>query len=228
MIEYVGEIGEQDKAAFLGGASALLFPIDWPEPFGLVMIEAMACGTPVIAYRRGSVPEVIDDGWTGFIVDDLEGAVAAVAKLDRLDHGTIRARFEQRFTAERMANDYVAAYSSLMTVPELSPMTPSLDYAFGTAPSRDGVWNRSRQRRLKSAWMPPIGPLPRRRQPGTGRAVLYPGDLVAAGAAAADVQARRHLRRVRPLRRHHSRGGQPRRPLPPGHPLPLRPGAVDQ
>jgi glycosyltransferase involved in cell wall biosynthesis len=138
LVEYVGEIGEADKAAFLGGASALLFPIDWPEPFGLVMIEALACGTPVIAYRRGSVPEVIDDGWTGFIVDDLEGAVAAVAKLDRLDHGTIRARFEQRFTAERMANDYVAAYSSLMTIPELSSMTLVRDYAFDTTASRDG------------------------------------------------------------------------------------------
>ena len=85
LVEFVGEIGEPDKGAFLGDASALLFPIDWPEPFGLVMIEAMACGTPVIAYRRGSVPEVIEDGWTGFLVDDVAGAVAAVERLDGLD-----------------------------------------------------------------------------------------------------------------------------------------------
>jgi glycosyltransferase involved in cell wall biosynthesis len=139
LIEYIGEIGDADKAAFLGGARALLFPIDWPEPFGLVMIEAMACGTPVIAYRRGSVPEVIEDGWSGFIVDDLEGAVAAVAELDRIDRGMVRARFEHRFTAERMANDYLALYDSLMALPELSPMSILLDYPFATPPPRDGA-----------------------------------------------------------------------------------------
>jgi glycosyltransferase involved in cell wall biosynthesis len=137
LIEYVGEIGERDKAAFLGGASALLFPIDWPEPFGLVLIEAMACGTPVIAYRRASVPEVIEHRRTGFIVDDLAGAVAAVAKLDRLDRETVRAGFEQRFTAERMAKDYVAAYSSLLTVLELPPMIPVAGYDFGQAQAGD-------------------------------------------------------------------------------------------
>ena len=131
LIEYVGEIGERDKAAFLGGARALLFPIDWPEPFGLVMIEAMACGTPVIAYRRGSVPEVIEDGWTGFVVDDLAGAVAAVESLDRLDRGLIRARFEQRFTVRRMAKDYVAAYSSLGVALDLAVPTPLLRYRVG-------------------------------------------------------------------------------------------------
>jgi glycosyltransferase involved in cell wall biosynthesis len=131
LIEFVGEIGEQDKAAFLGGARALLFPIDWPEPFGLVMIEAMACGTPVIAYRRGSVPEVIEDGWTGVMVDDVAGAVAAVANLDRLDRHLIRARFEQRFTARRMAKDYVAAYSSLGLALELA-VPPALSrYGIG-------------------------------------------------------------------------------------------------
>ena len=123
-IEFVGEIGEQDKAAFLGGAQALLFPIDWPEPFGLVMIEAMACGTPVIAYRRGSVAEVVEDEWTGFMVDDVAGAVAAVANLDRLNREMIRARFEQRFTAQRMAKDYVAAYSALETALELPVPVP--------------------------------------------------------------------------------------------------------
>jgi glycosyltransferase involved in cell wall biosynthesis len=128
LIEFVGEIGEQEKAAFVGGARALLFPIDWPEPFGLVMIEAMACGTPVIAYRRGSVPEVLEDGWTGFLVDDVAGAVAAVADLDRLDRSLIRARFEQRFTTRRMAKDYVAAYSSLAGAFELALPTPLLRY----------------------------------------------------------------------------------------------------
>ena len=141
LIEYVGEIGERDKAAFLGGALALLFPIDWPEPFGLVMIEAIACGTPVIAYRRGSVPEVLEDGRTGFIVEDLAGAVAAVAKLDRLDRGTVRAGFERRFTAERMAKDYLAAYGSLMPVLELSPMTRVLGRDLGAVGLRDGAGN---------------------------------------------------------------------------------------
>jgi glycosyltransferase involved in cell wall biosynthesis len=141
LVEYVGEIGEQEKGAFLGGACALLFPIDWPEPFGLVLIEAMACGTPVIAYRRGSVPEVVEHGRTGFIVDDLAGAVRAVAELDRLDRGAVRAEFEHRFTAERMAKDYVAAYSSLMPVLELSPMTPVLGRDLGAVSLRDRAGN---------------------------------------------------------------------------------------
>jgi glycosyltransferase involved in cell wall biosynthesis len=132
LIEFVGEIGEQGKAAFLGGARALLFPIDWPEPFGLVMIEAMACGTPVIAYRRGSVPEVLEHGWTGFMVDDVAGAVAAVARLDQLDRNAIRARFEQRFTARRMANDYLAAYNSLGVALELALPAPLSRYGLGS------------------------------------------------------------------------------------------------
>jgi glycosyltransferase involved in cell wall biosynthesis len=110
MIEFIGEIGDSDKGAFLGGASALLFPIDWPEPFGLVMIEAMACGTPTIAYPAGSVPEVIDHGVTGYIVHDETSAVAALGRLDRLSTAAIRDRFETRFTARRMAEDYVALY----------------------------------------------------------------------------------------------------------------------
>ena len=138
LVEYVGEIGEADKAAFLGGARALLFPIDWPEPFGLVMIEAMACGTPVIAYRLGSVPEVLEDGLTGFLVDDIEEAVIAVAQLGRLDRGLIRARFEQRFTAQRMAQDYVAAYRSLATILELPHITPALDHGIGQPRLRNG------------------------------------------------------------------------------------------
>ena len=115
-VEYIGEINEREKAAFLGNARALLFPIDWPEPFGLVMIEAMACGTPVLAFRAGSVPEVVEEGRTGFIVDDVDGAVAAVARIGALDRAQVRAAFESRFTAERMACDYLALYRDLAGV----------------------------------------------------------------------------------------------------------------
>ncbi len=118
-VEFIGEINEQQKAQFLGEAAALLFPIDWPEPFGLVMIEAMACGTPVVAFRSASVPEVIDDGLTGFIVKDMDEAVAAVARLDTLDRAAIRTTFERRFTVERMARDYLAIYRALPGVPEV-------------------------------------------------------------------------------------------------------------
>jgi glycosyltransferase involved in cell wall biosynthesis len=114
-IEYIGEIGDADKSDFLSGALALLMPIDWPEPFGLVMIEAMACGTPVIAYSSGSVPEVVEHGLTGFIVDSEAAAAAAIDnQLSRLSRPKIRARFEERFTARRMAGDYVAIYRELM------------------------------------------------------------------------------------------------------------------
>lgn len=114
LIEFIGEIGEDRKSAFLGNAAALLFPIGWPEPFGLVMIEAMATGTPVIAYPNGSVPEVIEDGVTGFIVRDIDDAVDAVHRLGELDRTAVRRRFEERFTAARMARDYVALYHRLL------------------------------------------------------------------------------------------------------------------
>ncbi len=113
LIEFVGEIGDDQKSAFLGGADALLFPIDWPEPFGLVMIEAMACGTPVIAYACGSVPEVIEDGLTGFIVRDDDQAVAAVGRLAELDRASVRGRFEERFSAKAMALRYTDLYARL-------------------------------------------------------------------------------------------------------------------
>jgi len=113
-IEYLGEIGEGEKDEFLGGARALLFPIDWPEPFGLVMVEAMACGTPVIAFGGGSVPEIIDEGETGFIVDDLDDAVAAVHRVGEVDRRRCREVFEERFTATRMACDYLELYSTLL------------------------------------------------------------------------------------------------------------------
>jgi glycosyltransferase involved in cell wall biosynthesis len=113
-VEFIGEIDERRKPAFLGEARALLFPIDWPEPFGLVMIEAMACGTPVLAFRHGSVPEVIDEGVTGFVVDSEEEAVRKLGSLLALDRGRVRRRFEERFTASRMAADYVRLYKSLL------------------------------------------------------------------------------------------------------------------
>jgi glycosyltransferase involved in cell wall biosynthesis len=115
MVKLVGEVNDKAKAPFLAGASALLFPIDWPEPFGLVMIEAMACGTPVIAFRDGSVPEVIDDGITGFIVESEEQAIEAVQHAAQLDRRRVRARFEERFTAARMAEDYTRHYQSLVS-----------------------------------------------------------------------------------------------------------------
>jgi glycosyltransferase involved in cell wall biosynthesis len=113
-VEYIGEIGDHEKSDFLSGAVALLVPIDWPEPFGLVIIEAMACGTPVIAFNRGSVPELIDEGITGFIVEDEAGMIGAVDRLAHLSRPAIRKRFEERFTARRMALDYLSAYRSLM------------------------------------------------------------------------------------------------------------------
>ena len=113
-VEFVGEIDEASKPEFLSRAKALLFPIDWNEPFGLVMIEAMACGTPVIAFNRGSVPEVIDHAVTGFIVEDAQSAVAALDRLDELSREEIRAQFERRFTAETMAKRYVECYTALI------------------------------------------------------------------------------------------------------------------
>jgi glycosyltransferase involved in cell wall biosynthesis len=115
LVEFVGEIDYLGRNDLLGEASALLFPIEWPEPFGLVMIEALACGTPVIAWRRGSVPEVLEDGISGYIVENLEEAVAAVGKVDHLSRADCRQAFERRFDAERMAADYVEVYQRVMT-----------------------------------------------------------------------------------------------------------------
>jgi glycosyltransferase involved in cell wall biosynthesis len=134
-IQLVGELRDDAKANLLRGAAALLFPIDWPEPFGLVMIEAMACGTPVIAYRRGSVPEVIDDGLTGFIVDDEDQAVAAIERVGELDRRQVRATFERRFSARRMAEDYVRAYESLLAQDNHRASQPGSSF---TSVSADG------------------------------------------------------------------------------------------
>jgi glycosyltransferase involved in cell wall biosynthesis len=109
-VEFIGEITDAQKPDFLSGAVALIVPIDWPEPFGLVMIEAMACGTPVIAFNRGAAPEVVEDGLTGFVVEDETSAVGALRDISRLSRSKIRERFEQRFTANRMALDYLDVY----------------------------------------------------------------------------------------------------------------------
>jgi glycosyltransferase involved in cell wall biosynthesis len=116
-VELIGEIGDADKSEFLSGAIALLLPIEWPEPFGLVMIEAMACGTPVIAFNHGSVPEILEEGLTGCIVENEAAAVAAIERAARLPRGPIRQRFEQRFTARRMAEDYLRVYDELAEQP---------------------------------------------------------------------------------------------------------------
>ena len=112
-MEFIGEIAEHEKPRFLGQAAALLFPVDWPEPFGMVMIEAMACGTPVIAFKYGSVIEVIEEGVSGFVVDTLDQAVAAVGRLENLERRQVRAAFERRFTVERMTRDYASIYQEL-------------------------------------------------------------------------------------------------------------------
>ena len=114
LIEFIGEIDETQKSAFLGGALALLFPIDWIEPFGLVMIEAMSAGTPVIAWRNGSVPEIVEEGLSGLIVDSIDMAVEAIGRAAGLDRSIVRRSFERRFTASRMAGNYVAVYEDLI------------------------------------------------------------------------------------------------------------------
>jgi glycosyltransferase involved in cell wall biosynthesis len=113
-VEFIGEINEREKADFLGNACALVFPINWPEPFGLVMIEAMACGTPVLAFRCGSVPEIIDEGVTGHVVDSVEEAILALPRVAALDRRAVRKRFEDRFSATRMAKDYLSVYHALL------------------------------------------------------------------------------------------------------------------
>ena len=120
-VEYIGEIPEEQKSEFLGNAAGLVFPIAWREPFGLAMIEAMACGTPVIAMRHGSVPEVVEEGVTGFVVEDEAGAAVAARRLSMLDRARVRRVFDERFTAHRMAADYLAVYRRLIAEPEAPP-----------------------------------------------------------------------------------------------------------
>ena len=137
-VEFIGEINERDKAKFLGDAVALLFPIDWPEPFGLVMIKAMACATPVLAFRCGSVPEVVEDGITGKVVGSEDEAIAALTEIMSYDRRTVRRRFEERFTATRMAGDYVRTYRQLLKMrtassEEYASRRPDLDGCEQTA-----------------------------------------------------------------------------------------------
>jgi len=136
-VRLIGEVNDEAKQKFLANAAALLFPIDWPEPFGLVMIEAMACGTPVIAFRSGSVPEVVDDGITGFVVDGEAEAVQAIMRLGELDRRQIRAHFEQRFTAKRMAEEYLRHYEMLVEAEpkSLSPFIVSAIPSSGDQPT---------------------------------------------------------------------------------------------
>jgi glycosyltransferase involved in cell wall biosynthesis len=176
LIDFVGEIGEQEKAEFLGRARALLFTIEWPEPFGLAMIESLACGTPVIAYDRGSVPEIIDQGVTGFVVRSIDEAVAAAQRVHTLDRRLCRAMFERRFSVQRMAEDYLELYSQLLAA------------RLGTAAAATHFadWGPHERRQLAGR-----GPLPDCRA------------LLADGARA---QARRDVRRLRSSGRHQTRG----------------------
>ncbi len=127
----MGEIDESEKDRFLGEAAVVLFPVEWPEPFGLVMIEAMACGTPVVAFARGSVPEVIADGVSGFVVENVDEAVDAVRRALVLPRGLCRAAFEQRFTARRMADDYLTIYEKLLDAETSVDITGNLERAAG-------------------------------------------------------------------------------------------------
>ena len=130
-VEYIGEIGDSEKSEFLGNAAGLLCPVMWREPFGLVMIEAMACGTPVVAFRNGSIPEVIENGVTGFVVDSEPAAADAVPRMLDLDRPRIRAEFERRFSASRMAEDYLAVYRRLIRQDAMGRHRPELTVAGG-------------------------------------------------------------------------------------------------
>jgi glycosyltransferase involved in cell wall biosynthesis len=151
-IEFIGEIGDAEKSEFLSGAVGLLTLIDWPEPFGLVMIEAMACGTPVIAFPRGAVPEIIEDGVNGFIVADEEEAVSAVGRLGLLSRTRVRARFEERFTSRRMAEDYLRIYARLV---DMAPARPSPNAMLNR-------WPQLPHGRLNAAAIPAVATPPAR------------------------------------------------------------------
>jgi glycosyltransferase involved in cell wall biosynthesis len=138
-VEFIGEISESDKAGFLGEALGLLFPIEWPEPFGLVMIEAMASGTPVIAFRSGSVSEVLKDGTSGFIVDTIEQASAAARRITSLDRAAVRAEFDRRFTVERMARGYLEIYPELAAASTKPARARKVNGKYKSLDSMDGV-----------------------------------------------------------------------------------------
>jgi glycosyltransferase involved in cell wall biosynthesis len=145
LVEFIGEISDAEKDDFIGNALALVCPYDWPEPFGLVLIEALACGTPVLAYRRGSIPEIIDDGITGFVCESLAEMAEAVGRLPLIDRRRCRSAFEERFTADRMARDYVALYERII---EESTIQPSPEIcAIGSRHSNGSAFER-RQREM--------------------------------------------------------------------------------
>jgi glycosyltransferase involved in cell wall biosynthesis len=153
--EYIGEITDREKSTFLSGALALLTPLDWPEPFGLVMIEAMACGTPVIAFNRGAVPEVVEDGVTGLVVENNEGAIRAVANIGELSRAAIRKRFEERFTARRMATDYLDAYQDVAELgSRLASQREALADGFVWEPSVRSMLGRVSRSSSQTAAMP--------------------------------------------------------------------------
>ena len=133
-IEFLGEINDAEKQELLGGAVALLAPVNWPEPFGLVMIEAMACGTPVIAFRRGSIPEIVDDGVTGFVVRNIDEGVLAVNRAAAVSRYRVRERFEKRFSVERMTRDYVSIYNRMVLKAALSRQAATSPRAFAGKP----------------------------------------------------------------------------------------------
>jgi glycosyltransferase involved in cell wall biosynthesis len=139
LIEFIGEISDAEKNEFVGNALALVCPYDWPEPFGLVLIEALACGTPVLAYRRGSIPEIIENGVTGFVSENLSDMVAAVERLGEIDRQRCRAAFDQRFTADRMARDYVALYERIIEE-QVAVTTPKI-HALGAGLRLEGAMN---------------------------------------------------------------------------------------
>ena len=201
-IEFVGEIGDNQKGAFLGDALALLFPIDWPEPFGLVMIEAMANGTPVIGFRRGSVPEIIDDGVTGFVVDSVDAALAVMPKVAAFDRRRVRRRFEERFSVERMAREYVALYDNALRAPQRKCARPG---AFGrTADASSGL----------TAGKEGSQTLPAPARAGEAiLALLHRIKRLLSGAPPAHAQIRLCLRPVRSARRYRRGRRQFRRPL---------------
>jgi glycosyltransferase involved in cell wall biosynthesis len=142
LVEFIGEISDAEKNDFIGNAAALVCPYDWPEPFGLVLIEALACGTPVLAYRRGSIPEIIDDGITGFVCESLSEMAEAVERIPLIDRRRCRAAFDERFTADRMARDYVALYERI--VEERTIQTAPMLRAVGASHSNDSAFEARR------------------------------------------------------------------------------------
>jgi glycosyltransferase involved in cell wall biosynthesis len=167
-IEFIGEINERQKGRFLGNAGALLFPIDWPEPFGLMMIEAMACGTPVLAFRKGSVAEVVEDGITGYIVNSVDEAICKIGRLLSLDRSRVRRGFEERFTARRMVQNYIKIYEKLIST-----------RACGTEDRAGRRWLLTAVRKSaanQTTFLPPVQPRGRmtRWTPSSGSAARRP------------------------------------------------------